>query len=185
MAYDKNFIPRIPPFLLGFLVGDVGLPTMVCALTTRGDSSLLMKPGWLTTELRASPGRKASVASVWWRVMLSGSTWPSLLCSFFLMASIKCVTKRQSWVETSMAWLTIAESLDLSRTHSSVGGAVVAIVCKVFGKEKIKGCGIYAQKPQNNEVWYQFDQVDRMPLNGFASSLTIPSPASVDKLRKT
>jgi hypothetical protein len=34
------------------------------------------------------------------------------------------------------------------------------------------------------EVWYQFAQVDGTPLNGFASSLTIPSPATVDKLRK-
>lgn len=34
------------------------------------------------------------------------------------------------------------------------------------------------------EVWYQFAQVDGTPLNEFASSLTIPSPATVDKLRK-
>lgn len=34
------------------------------------------------------------------------------------------------------------------------------------------------------EVWYQFAQVDGTPLNGFASSLTIPSPATVEKLRK-
>lgn len=34
------------------------------------------------------------------------------------------------------------------------------------------------------EVWYQFAQVDGTPLHGFLSSLTIPSPATVDKLRK-
>jgi hypothetical protein len=34
------------------------------------------------------------------------------------------------------------------------------------------------------EVWYQFAQVDGTPLTGFASSFTIPSPSTVDKLRK-
>ena len=57
--------------------------------------------------------------------------------SFFFTASIKCVTKRQSWVETRTAWL-IAPSVVVgsSLTHSSAGGALV-----VIGANNVLGLG--------------------------------------------